>query len=87
MLCTKQKVLRRFWYATMPVAKLADGPKPFKLLGEKKSRVRSDAVEGLRGYGPRAMDAEALVEKLCKDRDWSVKFNAQRTLEVIRGEA
>ena len=34
MLCTKQKVLRRFWYATMPVDKLADGPKPFTLLGE-----------------------------------------------------
>ena len=35
MLCTKQKVLRRFWYATVPVAKLDDGPKPFTLLGEK----------------------------------------------------
>ena len=35
MLCTKQKVLRRFWYATIPVAKLDDGPKPFTLLGEK----------------------------------------------------
>ena len=34
MLCTKQKVLRRFWYATMPVDKLAGGPKPFTLLGE-----------------------------------------------------
>jgi hypothetical protein len=29
MLCTKQKVLRRFWYATVPVDTLADGPKPF----------------------------------------------------------
>jgi phenylpropionate dioxygenase-like ring-hydroxylating dioxygenase large terminal subunit len=35
MLSTKQKVLRRFWYATMPVDKLDDGPKPFTLLGEK----------------------------------------------------
>ena len=35
MLCTKQKVLRRFWYATVPVDKLDDGPKPFTLLGEK----------------------------------------------------
>ena len=35
MLCTKQKVLRRFWYATIPVTKLDDGPKPFTLLGEK----------------------------------------------------
>jgi phenylpropionate dioxygenase-like ring-hydroxylating dioxygenase large terminal subunit len=35
MLCTKQKVLRRFWYATVPVDRLDDGPKPFTLLGEK----------------------------------------------------
>jgi phenylpropionate dioxygenase-like ring-hydroxylating dioxygenase large terminal subunit len=34
MLSTKQKVLRRFWYATVPLDKLADGPKPFTLLGE-----------------------------------------------------
>jgi len=34
MLSTKQPVLRRFWYAVMPVADLADGPKPFRLLGE-----------------------------------------------------
>ncbi len=31
MLCTKQKVLRRFWYATLPLDKLKDGPKPFTL--------------------------------------------------------
>ena len=34
MLCTKQKVLRRFWYATLPIYKLKDGPKPFTLMGE-----------------------------------------------------
>jgi nitrite reductase/ring-hydroxylating ferredoxin subunit len=34
MLCTKQKVLRRFWYATLPVDKLAAGPRAFTLLGE-----------------------------------------------------
>ena len=34
MLVTKQKVLRRFWYATWPIDKLRDGPKPFTLLGE-----------------------------------------------------
>ena len=34
MLCTQQKVLRRFWYATLPTHKLADGPKPFTLMGE-----------------------------------------------------
>jgi phenylpropionate dioxygenase-like ring-hydroxylating dioxygenase large terminal subunit len=35
MLQTRQNVLRRFWYSTMPTQMLADGPKPFTLLGEK----------------------------------------------------
>jgi len=35
MLVTRQPVLRRFWYALMPITHLADGPKPFTLLGEK----------------------------------------------------
>ncbi len=34
MLVTQQKVLRRFWYPTVPLAALADGPRPFHLLGE-----------------------------------------------------
>jgi phenylpropionate dioxygenase-like ring-hydroxylating dioxygenase large terminal subunit len=34
MLATKQKVLRRFWYATVRLDHLSDGPKPFTLLGE-----------------------------------------------------
>jgi phenylpropionate dioxygenase-like ring-hydroxylating dioxygenase large terminal subunit len=33
MLVTQQQVLRRFWYALMPMAHLDDGPKPFRLLG------------------------------------------------------
>ena len=32
MLSTKQPVLRRFWYAIMPMDHLKDGPKPFTLL-------------------------------------------------------
>ncbi|MDB5799204.1 MAG: Rieske (2Fe-2S) protein [Rhodocyclales bacterium] len=35
MLVTQQKVLRRFWYAIMPLSKLDGGPQPFTLLGEK----------------------------------------------------
>ena len=35
MLVTKQPVLRRFWYALMPMTSLDDGPRPFTLLGEK----------------------------------------------------
>ena len=35
MLTTRQPVLRNFWYATLRLADLAAGPKPFTLLGEK----------------------------------------------------
>jgi len=34
MLATQQKILRRFWYPVIPLEALADGPKPFTLLGE-----------------------------------------------------
>ena len=34
MLSTKQNVLRRFWYAVIPMEDLKSGPKPFRLLGE-----------------------------------------------------
>ena len=34
MLTTRQRTLRRFWYAVMPLADLRDGPKPFRLMGE-----------------------------------------------------
>jgi phenylpropionate dioxygenase-like ring-hydroxylating dioxygenase large terminal subunit len=35
MLVTRQKVLRRFWYAVIPVAQVEAGPKPFTLLAER----------------------------------------------------
>lgn len=35
MLVTKQKVMKRFWYATVRVDDIREGPKPFTLLGEK----------------------------------------------------
>jgi len=34
MLVTQQKILRRFWYPVLAMEDLADGPKPFTLLGE-----------------------------------------------------
>lgn len=34
MLTTKQKVLRRFWHAVVPIEQLRENPKPFRLLGE-----------------------------------------------------
>ena len=54
MLNTKQKVLRDFWYATVPTHKLADGPKPFRLLGQ-------DVVLFLDGEGAPA----ALEDRCC----------------------
>lgn len=35
MLVTQQPVFRRFWYPVIPLQHLADGPRPFELLGEK----------------------------------------------------
>lgn len=35
MLTTRQPVLRRYWYATVRLDDLQDGPKPFTLLGER----------------------------------------------------
>ncbi|GAA5164865.1 aromatic ring-hydroxylating dioxygenase subunit alpha [Viridibacterium curvum] len=34
MLLTRHPVMRRFWYAVMPMASLGQGPQPFTLLGE-----------------------------------------------------
>ena len=34
MLVTRQPVLRKFWHAIMPLTELANGPRPFTLLGE-----------------------------------------------------
>jgi phenylpropionate dioxygenase-like ring-hydroxylating dioxygenase large terminal subunit len=34
MLTTQQKTLRKFWYATMPLSHLSDGPKSFRLMNE-----------------------------------------------------
>ena len=34
MLVTQQKVLRRFCYPVIPAGLLADGPRPFTLLGK-----------------------------------------------------
>ena len=34
MLTTQQKTLRKFWYATVRLDALADGPVPFRLMGE-----------------------------------------------------
>ena len=33
MLTTQQHLFRRFWHAIMPVHELADGPRPFRLMG------------------------------------------------------
>src|ERR1700720_3374679 len=64
MLCTKQKVPRRFWYATVPVDMLADGPKPFVLLGE-------NIVLFLDGEGKPAALADRCCHRTAKlSRGW-----------------
>jgi phenylpropionate dioxygenase-like ring-hydroxylating dioxygenase large terminal subunit len=50
MLVTQTPVLQRFWYPVMPLARLAEGPQPFRLLGR-------DLVLWQDGEGvPSAMD-------------------------------
>ena len=34
MLVTATPLLRRFWYPVIPVSRLSEGPKPFRLLGQ-----------------------------------------------------
>src|SRR5687767_7869937 len=34
MLVTQQPVFRKFWHAVMPLTELANGPRPFTLLGQ-----------------------------------------------------
>ncbi|MBU0554939.1 MAG: aromatic ring-hydroxylating dioxygenase subunit alpha [Alphaproteobacteria bacterium] len=45
MLTSKQAVLRRFWYATVPVERLDDGPVPFRIMGEDIVLFRGDDGE------------------------------------------
>jgi phenylpropionate dioxygenase-like ring-hydroxylating dioxygenase large terminal subunit len=54
VLTTKQQTLRRFWHATMPISHLANGPQPFRLMGE-------DIVLFLDGAGEPA----ALKDRCC----------------------
>ncbi len=54
MLVTRQKVLRRFWYPVMPMARLDSGPQPFTLLGQ-------NIVLWLDGAGQPA----ALIDRCC----------------------
>jgi phenylpropionate dioxygenase-like ring-hydroxylating dioxygenase large terminal subunit len=69
MLVTKQPVLRRFWYSIMPIADLADGPKPFTLLGEK-------IVLFLDGEGkPRALEDRCCHRTARLSRGWCKNGN------------
>src|ERR1700737_3761585 len=64
MLCTKQKVLRRFWYATVPINRLNGGPPPFTLLGE-------NIVLFLDGEGKPAALADRCCHRTAKlSRGW-----------------
>src|SRR5690349_14865716 len=72
MLVTRQPVLRRFWYAVMPLARLQAGPQPFMLLGERL-RLSLDASgepQAVRLADPDALDpqAHALPPVQCQAR-------------------
>lgn len=56
MLPTRPKVLRRFWYAGMPMAELGDGPTTFALLGENIV-LRRDARRDEPGWTAAAANA------------------------------
>ncbi len=58
MLVTQQPVLRRFWYALMPVSLLADGPKPFTLLNERLVLFMGKKADG-------EMGPIALADRCC----------------------
>lgn len=58
MLVTRQPVLRRFWYAVMPLDALAAGPRPFTLLGDALLLHLTD--DG-RPHARHAPDPDALV--------------------------
>jgi HEAT repeat protein len=60
-------------------------PALVQLLGDRNTRVRFFALQGLMGYGPKAQAAEPLINKLLKDRDWSVKYTAEMALKAITG--
>ncbi|WP_027283275.1 aromatic ring-hydroxylating dioxygenase subunit alpha [Rubritepida flocculans] len=59
MLATATPLLRRFWYPLMPLATLADGPRPFRLLGQ-------DLVLWLDGDGEPAVMEDRCCHRTAK---------------------
>ena len=74
MLCTKQNVLRRFWYATMPVDKLAGGPKPFTLLGENIVSVPRRRGQARRARRPLLPSHRQALERLERGRSHHLRL-------------
>ena len=75
MLVTRQPIFRRFWHAVMPLSQLADGPKPFTLVGEDIVLFFALALYGvLLGLGgliflvshipPKAVNLDAVISAL-----------------------
>lgn len=67
MLVTRQNVLRRFWYAIVPIEKLDEGPFPFTLLDEPTEGIQpsilKDIGEVIRSLAARGDMAILLVEQ------------------------
>jgi len=71
MLVTQQPIFRKFWHAVMPLTILAEGPKPFKLLGE-------DIVLFLDDLGQPAALKDRCCHRTAKlSRGWCVNAQGQ----------
>jgi phenylpropionate dioxygenase-like ring-hydroxylating dioxygenase large terminal subunit len=66
MLTTKPPLMRRFWYATVPLSALVAGPQPFRLMGE-------DIVLFLDGEGEPAALRDRCVHRTAKlSKGWCI---------------
>src|SRR3546814_3850067 len=75
MLTTKQKTLRRFWYATAKIEDLKNGPQPFRLMGE-------DLVLFLDAEGHPAALADRCCHRTAKlSKGWCENGNIVRSEE------
>jgi phenylpropionate dioxygenase-like ring-hydroxylating dioxygenase large terminal subunit len=61
MLCTRQPVLRRFWYAVAPLAALSDEPTLYTLLGETITLAVSASTDTVTDTGAPSDDARPKI--------------------------
>ena len=74
MLVTRQKALRRFWYALMPIDHLRDGPKPFTLMGERHRAVETGRRHAGRGARPLLPPHRPAVQRHGRERQHRLRL-------------